>query len=114
MKISALSGHHSLWGPRVLHVCLLITIQLLCLPFITQSAELGLFENQGDIGNSSKAGSAVFDAATGSYLVSGGGENMWFTNDAFHFVWKKLSGDVSLAADIAFPSAGGNAHRKAC
>ena len=24
---------------------------------------------------------------------------MWFTNDAFHFVWKKVSGDVALAAD---------------
>jgi hypothetical protein len=39
---------------------------------------------------------------------------MWFTNDAFHFVWKKMSGDVTLAADISFVTAGGNAHRKAC
>ncbi len=39
---------------------------------------------------------------------------MWFTNDAFHSVWKKVSGDVSLAADISFPASGGNAHRKAC
>jgi dipeptidyl aminopeptidase/acylaminoacyl peptidase len=39
---------------------------------------------------------------------------MWFTNDAFHFVWKEVSGDMTLAADIAFLGTGGNAHRKAC
>ena len=39
---------------------------------------------------------------------------MWFVSDAFQFVWKKVSGDVTIAADIAFPSPGGNAHRKAC
>src|SRR6185436_17043772 len=36
------------------------------------------------------------------------------TNDAFHFVWKKMSGDVTLAADIAFIGTGGDPHRKAC
>jgi hypothetical protein len=38
---------------------------------------------------------------------------MWFVSDAFHFVWRKVSGDVMIAADIAFPAAQGNAHRKA-
>jgi hypothetical protein len=39
---------------------------------------------------------------------------MWSTNDAFHFVWKKVSGDLSLAADIRFLGQGGDPHRKAC
>jgi hypothetical protein len=39
---------------------------------------------------------------------------MWGTNDALHFVWKRLAGDVVLSADIAFPEPGGNVHRKAC
>src|SRR5262249_11750875 len=34
--------------------------------------------------------------------------------DAFHYVWKRVSGDLSIAADIQFIGAGGNAHRKAC
>src|ERR1700686_1700680 len=38
---------------------------------------------------------------------------MWSTTDAFHFVWKKVTGDASLAADISFLSKGGNEHRKA-
>jgi hypothetical protein len=75
---------------------------------------LGTFDNQTDIGATRHAGSAQFDPQHRAYTVSGGGENMWFTNDAFHFVWKKMSGDVTLAADIAFPKSGGNAHRKAC
>jgi TolB protein len=79
-----------------------------------QGATVGIFENHSDVGATKRAGSAEYDAARGTYIVSGGGENMWFTNDAFHFVWKKVSGDVTLAADISFPAAGGNAHRKAC
>jgi len=76
--------------------------------------DLGTFEQQGDIGKTSHAGSVVFDAATRSYLVAGGGENMWFTNDAFHFVWRRVSGDFALQAGIEWLGSGGNAHRKAC
>ena len=74
----------------------------------------GLFENHGDIGAPLRAGSVEHDTARGTYTVAGGGVNMWFTNDAFQFVWKKVSGDVTLAADIAFLGAGGDPHRKAC
>src|SRR5262249_2066269 len=41
------------------------------------------------------------------------GENMWSTADAFQFVWKKMSGDVSLTADISFLTKTGNEHKKA-
>jgi len=37
---------------------------------------------------------------------------MWFKTDSFHYVWQKVEGDTALAADIAFPATGGNAHRK--
>src|SRR5688572_2984131 len=74
-----------------------------------------LFDGQTDIGATKHAGSVEFDAARRSYTVAGGGANMWFTNDAFHFVWKRVSaGDVTLAADISFPGEGGDPHRKAC
>jgi hypothetical protein len=77
-------------------------------------AAVGIFQDHGDIGAIDHAGSARYDAASRTYRVSGGGENMWATNDAFHFVWKKVSGDVTLAADITFPNEGGDPHRKAC
>ncbi len=75
---------------------------------------LGMFEGQGDIGDVKIPGSLQYDAAKQTYLIGGGGENMWFKTDAFHYVWKKVSGDVSLAADIQWIGSGGNAHRKAC
>jgi hypothetical protein len=59
-------------------------------------------------------GSVEYDAAAGSYTVTGSGENMWFAADAFQFLWKKVSGDrVRLAATINFVGSGGNPHRKA-
>ena len=75
---------------------------------------MGIFENHSEIGAPLQQGSVEYNPERRTYTVAGGGENMWFTNDAFHFVWKKVSGDVTLAADIAFPESGGNAHRKAC
>ena len=91
-----------------------LAIVLIVLPVSSQSAGLGEFTGQSEIGSPSRPGSGVFAAAQGTYAVAGGGENMWFTNDALHFVWKQVSGDVTLAADITFPTPGGNAHRKAC
>ncbi|HYP08651.1 MAG TPA: hypothetical protein VER03_20620 [Bryobacteraceae bacterium] len=38
---------------------------------------------------------------------------MWATKDGLHFVWKKVSGDVTIAADIQHLSTGGDPHRKA-
>src|SRR5262245_52170801 len=84
------------------------------LPVGAQNDALRIFENQTDVGATAHTGSVEHNAAQGAYLVAGGGENMWFTNDAFHFIWKKVSGDVTLAADISFLGSGGNAHRKAC
>lgn len=77
-------------------------------------AQTGVFSDQLDVGTVARAGSAVFDSAAGEYRVAGGGENIWNTNDAFHFVWIKLSVDFALAADIRFPQASGSPHRKAC
>ncbi|AMM21539.1 hypothetical protein AX769_17065 [Frondihabitans sp. PAMC 28766] len=58
------------------------------------------------------AGSVTFDGST--YTVVGSGQNMWFGEDAFHYVWRKVEGDLSLAADIAFLGDGHEEHRKAC
>jgi TolB protein len=84
------------------------------LAFGDSTNNLGIFSEQADIGNTAKPGSVNFGPSKGEYLIAGSGGNMWFTNDAFHFVWVKMSGDLSLAADIKFPGTGGNPHRKAC
>ena len=79
-----------------------------------QSNALGIFSGHGDIGDCAKPGSATFDPATGEYRVTGGGENMWLSKDAFHFVWKQMSGDFLLTADVRILGQGGQGHRKAC
>ena len=78
------------------------------------AAPAGIFESHSDVGSPRHAGSVEHDDARRAYTVAGGGANMWFTNDALHFVWKKISGDATLAADISFFGAGGDPHRKAC
>ncbi len=75
---------------------------------------LGLFEQARDIGQIGHPGDATYDAATESYSVSGSGANMWFAEDGLHYVWKQVSGDVSLAADVHLVGEGGDPHRKAC
>lgn len=77
------------------------------------AADLGIFEGNQDIGAPGQKGGVKYDAAAKTYTVSGGGENMWFAKDDLHFAWKKMEGNASIAADIAFPKSGGNAHRKA-
>ncbi len=77
------------------------------------SSSLGLFEHAQDIGGVLHPGLTQYDPAAHTYTLTGSGENMWFGKDQFQFVWKKASGDLSLAADIHFAGDKGNKHRKA-
>ena len=95
---------------------------LLALPFcfgtiaaygqITEQ-NLGQFQGQGDFGTILRPGGGHYDASNDSYTVSGSGANLWFGIDDFHYVWKKMSGDVAFSANIDFVGEKGNAHRKA-
>ncbi len=80
-----------------------------------QSAGLGLFTKDCDVGQPAKAGGASYVSDPGRYVVTGGGANMWSTNgDAFHFVWRRMSGDLTLGAAIQWVTPIGVDHRKAC
>src|SRR5882724_10935020 len=79
----------------------------------TVETSIGLFEGHGDVGAVLHAGDVEYDAAKRSYTIAGSGENMWFGADGFQFVWKKVSGDVTLTADVSFAGKGVNEHRKA-
>ena len=80
----------------------------------TYRPDLGIFDGNGDIGHVKHRGSAVFNPEDNSYTISGSGSNMWFNTDEFHFVWKKVSGNVSIAATIEMIGEGVDPHRKAC
>jgi hypothetical protein len=90
------------------------TVPLLaCLASPLYAAQVGIFEDHTDVGTVLHTGSVEYDPAKRTYTIAGSGENMWFAADAFQFVWKKVSGDVTLTADISFIAAGAEAHRKA-
>ena len=74
---------------------------------------IGLFEGQSDIGSALVPGAASFDPATGRYTITSAGYNVWYTRDEFRCLWKKMSGDISLAADISYPDPNGYGDRKA-
>ena len=95
---------------KFLAYCLVGTLAFSC----NKTPNLGIFEGNGDIGNVKYPGSVNFNPSDSTYTVSGGGTNMWFNKDELHYVWKQMSGDVSLAADIKWVGKGLEAHRKAC
>jgi len=89
-------------------------IFILILGSCKSEADLGIFQGNGDIGNVGYAGSLDFNPSDSSYVISGSGTNMWFDSDELHFVWKRVSGDLSIAADIEWLGKGVDPHRKAC
>jgi hypothetical protein len=80
---------------------------------VTQTNKLGSFTDEGSVGQTPPGCSAHYDPATGEYRITGGGANVWANSDAFYFVWKKISGDVTLSADVQWVGTSETAHRKA-
>ncbi|HEX5177237.1 MAG TPA: hypothetical protein VFV83_09425 [Chthoniobacteraceae bacterium] len=86
---------------------------LLIVPIAARGA-VEIFTETRDIGSPRHGGASTSDRNADAYTISGGGANMWAEKDSFHFVWKKISGDLTLAANVRFVGNGGNPHRKAC
>jgi TolB protein len=80
---------------------------------LPQTNSFGIFTNEGSVGKTPAGVKAQYDASKGEYRITGGGANMWGATDAFYFVWKKVSGDVSLSADIQWVGTSAAEHRKA-
>lgn len=74
---------------------------------------LGIFVSESSVGQTPPGVKAEYDAAKGEYRITGGGENVWGTADAFYFVWKKSSGDMTLSADVEWVGTSNAQHRKA-
>lgn len=74
---------------------------------------IGVFDGRSDIGQVVHPGVAQYDPEKKIYTVTAAGENMWSIQDSFYFLWKKVTGNVEITADISFLQAGGRAHRKA-
>ncbi|MEO6219986.1 MAG: DUF5050 domain-containing protein [Ginsengibacter sp.] len=75
---------------------------------------VGIFDDHADIGNPKVKGDASYDEKTQVYNIAGGGYNIWFNRDEFHFAYKKINGDFTLTADFDFTgdTVGAAGHRK--
>ena len=90
----------------------LLMLGLACLGAAQTTGNLGMFEGASEVGAPSHKGSVVYDAARKEYRVTGGGANMWAGRDDFFFVWRKVTGDVVITANLKIVSDGAP-HRKA-
>ena len=82
-------------------------------PATTTEPPIGIFQGQSDVGSALVPGSATFDPAKGEYTINSAGYNVWYVRDEFRYLWRRASGDVSLAADVRFPDPNGYGDRKA-
>jgi hypothetical protein len=79
---------------------------------MAQLSIYGIFDGQSDIGDVKIEGSVAYDPASDEYLVGGSGENIWFNNDEFHYVWTILEGDFVLYTKMKFIGDNPEPHRK--
>jgi hypothetical protein len=79
----------------------------------TDHTRIGVFEGQSDVGAALVPGSSSYNDVTRQYAIVSAGYNVWYQRDEFRYLWKEMSGDVSLAADINFPDTAGYDDRKA-
>ena len=79
---------------------------------LAQEKPAGIFTDNTDIGNPAKAGSAVYDNSKQEYTLTGGGYNIWFERDEFHYLFNRIKGNFILTANFGLPSKGTEAHRK--
>jgi hypothetical protein len=79
---------------------------------LAQTTDLGIFTNEGGVGQTPPGGQAQYDSVKGEYRITGGGADLWSVADAFYFVWKQASGDMTFSADVQWVGTG-HGHRMA-
>ncbi|MBV9267203.1 MAG: hypothetical protein JO061_13620 [Acidobacteriaceae bacterium] len=92
-------------------VVLGILLAVLAAPLV--AAKLGIFKAHQDVGISPMKGKVKYDTKSNQYAVTGSGANIWAKVDAFQFVYKQISGDLTFSSDIEFLGTGVEQHRKA-
>ncbi len=58
------------------------------------------FDAHQDIGAVGAAGSVCYDISNQRYTVYASGEDIWDKQDEFHYVYKRMEGDVTISARV--------------
>lgn len=111
------TGSPALSSGRCLTSALQVALAAAAVVFLAardvNAQSLGIFDGSSDVGTVTYTGSAQLIQGTNEYRVTGGGANIWAERDAFHYLRKKVSGDLSLTAKIRWIGDGKDPHRKA-
>ncbi len=91
----------------------LMLLLLLGVMFCAQNDQVGEFTGTTNVGAIKIPGLVKFNEIEKIYKITGSGENIWGTTDAFYFVWRKVAGDLCLSTEIAWEGSGMHPHRKA-
>lgn len=79
---------------------------------MNNNKDLGVFDNQSDIGNPEIKGAVIYNDDSQEYTIKGSGINMWANTDQFQFVYKSVRGDFIVRAHVKFVGEGVDPHRK--
>lgn len=90
---------------------LLLAALLFSSMIIAQPSSLGIFTNQADIGKPKMAGSTTYTSDQ-VYNLKGGGNNIWFDHDEFHYTYRWIKGNFMLTANVKLLGTGKEPHRK--
>ncbi len=82
-------------------------------PSVVLDQPIGIFDGQADIGGPFLPGRASYDSESDTYSITSASSNIWYFRDEFRYLWKKMEGDVTFAADVRFPQGEGYFDRKA-
>jgi TolB protein len=70
------------------------------------ASPLGIFEKDTTVTSGQFAGHADFNAYTAEYTLTGAGGEISGKADSFQYVWKRVTGDVTMNADARFTGTG--------
>ncbi len=93
-------------------IILLLTFFISQVFAIAQLSPAGDFKFRADIGKPTIKGATLYDANTQAYTLKGGGYNIWFNRDEFHYAYNKLKGNFILTANVKLMGEGKDPHRK--
>ena len=74
--------------------------------------KIGSFDRFSDIGSPQIPGTASYSEPSQTYKLSGSGQNIWFGEDHFSFLSKKMNGDFIIQTQVKFLGEGHELHRK--
>jgi hypothetical protein len=91
---------------------LLLSVGIIfCFTHLVFSQPLGIFTDQGSVGDDSGSGQASF--ANGTYEILASGSDIWGSADGFYWIYRQVTGDFTVTATVEWGNPEGDFWKKA-